>query len=201
MPDGAKLVDAVELREIAKYNAIWATEDYGRVSPGERMATRFKRLSKARPGAYIIDLGAGAGEGAKRLQEMGYRVAALDFVEAQFRFRGEIPFFCQSLWKEIPWTTDKRMIRRRWTYGYCCDVMEHIPPDRVRDVLHCIRASCIRVFFSISHEPDHWGRLVAQPLHLTVKPFEWWINELREVFDVVEDGRDIIRQGLYLCRS
>lgn len=194
-------VDAVELREIAKYNAIWATERYGRSSPGERIATRFKRLSKARPGAYIIDLGAGAGEGAKRLQVMGYRVAALDIVEEQFRFRGEMPFFHQPLWREIPWATDKRCIRRKWTYGYCCDVMEHIPPDRVREVLRCIRASCIWAFFSISHEPDVFGRAVGQPLHLTVKPFEWWLEEIKEVFDAVEDGRDLIRQGLYLCRS
>ena len=40
------------------------------------------------------------------------------------------------------------------------------------------------------------GKLIGQPLHLTVKPGEWWRRKLEEFFDlvdVVEDtGRDIM---------
>jgi hypothetical protein len=36
------------------------------------------------------------------------------------------------------------------------------------------------VFFQISTVDDAMGALIGMPLHLTVQPYEWWLNKFRE---------------------
>jgi hypothetical protein len=62
----------------------------------------------------------------------------------------------------------------REKYGYCIDVMEHIPTGDVDAVVHNIMASAETVFFQISTVNDKMGSLIGQHLHLTVKPHLWW---------------------------
>jgi hypothetical protein len=66
----------------------------------------------------------------------------------------------------------------RAPYGYCTDVMEHIPPDRVDRVLGNILLAAQHVFFAIATTPDHCGTLIGEPLHLSVHPAEWWLAKL-----------------------
>jgi hypothetical protein len=49
----------------------------------------------------------------------------------------------------------------RAPYGYCCDVMEHIPPDQVDAVLSNIKDSAETVVFRIEYEPDVMGKLIG----------------------------------------
>jgi SAM-dependent methyltransferase len=184
-------------KEREKYNAIWAKENYHATSPGERWAKlAFRQITRSRPPNYVLDLGCGAGSGAAALHDIGYRVAGLDLVRDQFALEG-VPFFEQPLWEPIPLNP---ATGRRWSYGFCCDVMEHIPTDLVDAVLASMAASCNGVFFSIAHNHDACGALIGETLHLTVKPFEWWVDKLREHFDVLTHGRDLIGEGLYYTR-
>jgi 2-polyprenyl-3-methyl-5-hydroxy-6-metoxy-1,4-benzoquinol methylase len=62
----------------------------------------------------------------------------------------------------------------------CCDVMEHIPTDRVPAVLANLRKSTRKIaFFSISVIPDAFGpMLIGEALHLTVQKPNWWFAKL-----------------------
>jgi hypothetical protein len=62
----------------------------------------------------------------------------------------------------------------------CCDVMEHIPTERVPAVLANLRKSARRfAFFSISVIPDAFGpMLIGEALHLTVQKPNWWFAKL-----------------------
>jgi hypothetical protein len=47
--------------------------------------------------------------------------------------------------------------------------------DKVLD--NCL-AACKHVFFQISTVDDVMGGMIGHPLHLTVKPYEWWLKEV-----------------------
>ena len=71
-------------------------------------------------------------------------------------------------------------IPHKATYGFCTDVMEHIPPEDVDKVLDNILMAAPHVFFSISTEEDNCGKLIGHPLHLTIRPYEWWLEQFRK---------------------
>ena len=75
-------------------------------------------------------------------------------------------------------------------YGFCADVMEHIPPAQVGRVLdNCLHAAQ-HVFFRIATDPDRMGVLVGHPLHLTVEPYAWWAEQFRQRECVIHFSAD-----------
>lgn len=156
-------------REI--YEQVWGHELYRKVAPGETIAQIFLENIKPALGASVIDFGCGSGRGAQMLFDAGLDVTGLDFA-GNCRDSGcTFKFIEHDLTKEIPVKAE---------YGFCTDVMEHIPPDKVGVVLKNIKGACNKALFHISTEPDRLGdRLVGHPLHLTVEKMPWWRNELR----------------------
>src|SRR5690606_13000880 len=85
----------------------------------------------------------------------------------------ELPFVEACLWcMDLP--------QRDW--GYCVDVMEHIPEERVDDALACIASACRDAYFAISCAPADMGELIGETLHVTVKPQAWWEEKLAAHF-------------------
>jgi hypothetical protein len=76
-----------------------------------------------------------------------------------------LPFMQWDLTRQCP---------ARAPYGFCADVMEHIPPEDVDGVIQNIMGSAGEAFFQISTVPDVCGALIGQDLHLTVRPHRWW---------------------------
>jgi hypothetical protein len=64
-------------------------------------------------------------------------------------------------------------------YGLCADVMEHIPEDKVEDVLRNVLFAAKNVFFGIHTGPDDHGRAIGEQLHVTQHPGEWWVERLK----------------------
>jgi len=73
--------------------------------------------------------------------------------------------------KEIPVNAD---------IGYCCDVMEHIPPEQVDDVLRNVCNVAPRIFFQIALFHDNMGAIIGQRLHLSVHTAFWWLRKLQD---------------------
>jgi hypothetical protein len=180
---GHQPVVSVRTIEQTKYETMWAHAQYRVVAPGEDVAPIF--LAQARPaaGAEVIDFGAGTGRGALLLAMMaGVKVHMLDFaancldadireiVNAQPHFN----FTQHDLTQPVP-------IQAR--YGYCTDVMEHIPPHQVDIVLRNVLQAAEHVFFQISCVDDSCGKLIGDELHLSVHDYAWWLKKLQQ-FDV-----------------
>lgn len=184
-------------REQEKYENMWALPAYSNFSPGQQYAEVFSEQFESNHSVPIIDLGCGKGEGGKRLRELGFsNVTFLDIVDI-----GALsPFYQQSLWDRIPppnlavVPSDGADPKYRW--GFCCDVMEHIPTEYVALCIHQIASACEQGFFSIGLHDDGFGSAIGDTLHLTVRPFEWWRNLLSE-FGTVIDARDLHNTGLY----
>ena len=168
--------------EVFKYTKLWADHpEYRMVSPGEQLAQHFLDIARPKPGASIIDFGCGTGRGGLQLAVVGQlNVTMIDFarncldadivpmLETQ---KHVLRFIKADLEKRIPATAE---------YGFCTDVMEHIPTDKVDDVLSNILASAQHVFFQIALFDDICGSLIGEKLHLTIQSYEWWLKRFKD---------------------
>lgn len=167
--------------EAEKYGRLWALPEYRKVAPGESLATLFLQQARPSPGSEVIDFGCGTGRGGLMLALLGsMKVTFVDFVrncldpeiqEALTTQAHALRFVKADLEQPLPVAAE---------YGFCTDVMEHIPPDKVDRVLDNILRSAQHVFFSIATTDDKCGVLIGAPLHLTVQPYAWWLKKFQD---------------------
>jgi SAM-dependent methyltransferase len=163
--------------EQAKYEKLWREHPaYRVVAPGEGFVSMFLRNAEVKSHHTVVDFGCGTGRGARKIrQRTGARVIACDFVDQCMDSDVDgVEFHQHDLTKPLTWLENRPV-----DYGYCTDVMEHIPTEDVPQVLANIVSAARRVFFAISTVDDAMGALIGEPLHLTVKPADWW-RELLE---------------------
>jgi SAM-dependent methyltransferase len=155
-----------QVTEKSKYHLLWSTQSYREFSPGEEAAETF--LDVVEPDGLIIDFGCGTGRAGLKMSEAGHAVHLVDFAENCRDLSAlHLPFLECDLTEPIPLSAP---------YGFCTDVMEHIPTDQVDAVISNIMASAGCVFFQIATVPDEFGAMIGKDLHLTVRPHLWWYN-------------------------
>jgi hypothetical protein len=195
------------LAEKAKYETVWQHDDYRSFSPGLyslehlSLVACFRKLGVR----TILDAGCGSGKFMRRILEQ---------YSADFTIRGfDIAANCLDPWfagREAELLTngclwDPAALPRPNDAVVCTDVLEHIPTDKVPAVLANLRAAATRVvFLGIALFPDYFGpKFLGKPLHLTVKPPEWWREQaeaagLAPVSVVLQKGSEGTPTWLYL---
>ncbi len=179
--------------ERAKYENVWQFDEYKKdESQSDKYVDAFFELCEPEIGNDVIDLGCGAGNGGLKLKERGLDVSWLDLTDVALL--PEIDrdnFIATPLWKWRPPVNS-------YYFGYCCEVMEHIPQEYVMLCAANILRACNRTFFTICNRLDTYGpQLLGEPLHLTVRPFVWWLNSFEEI-GTVHDARDLCGQSLFV---
>lgn len=168
---------AADLDEKAKYKRMWQFDQYRYMSPAEQMVD-FIEAHAPEKGGIVIDFGCGTGRAMVELTKRGFHVIGCDFADnCRDDAAKDLPFLEWDLSLPCP---------LRAPYGYCCDVMEHIPPHQVDDVLNSIGNSAETVVFRIEYQPDVMGKLIGTALHLSVHDEDWWTAKLKEHFSEVE---------------
>ena len=164
--------DSSTMSEKQVYKLMWQYDNYRHSSPGERVVDQFVEVVQPLDGAQIIDFGCGTGRASLALRAKGYNPLLVDFAD-NCRDQEAIlmPF--------LEWDISQR-IPLKAMYGFCADVMEHIPPGQVDNVLGNILECCeIGAFFKIATCDDVHGHLFAgRPLHLSIHPLSWWAERL-----------------------
>jgi len=193
-------MDIVAQEEKRKYDLLWTKiPGYRDISPGQDLAPLFLALIKKEleEGQKLIDFGCGTGRAAKEFLAHHLHVQLVDISpkcldpEMQFLLQIDkrLQFHEACLWdlpetiKSSPWL-------------FCCDVMEHIPENQVDEVL---KNMALRMenkgFFSIYLKEELCRGVLEFPLHLTVRPLEWWSEQLRRHFIILEKKN--IEEGEY----
>lgn len=188
IPDGNK-------QERDKYNEIWTTvPDYRKISPGLENVERFMKIIQPKLGERVIDIGAGECKAGLEFEKKGLRSWYLDITDAAKPKEVEdSKFILSPLWGDWRFSYNNH----KWDYGFCCDVLEHMPPEYTMLCLDRILSNCRISWLQISLIEDGFGASIGETLHLTVRPFDWWLIRLGTLGKVL-DARDLLNAGLYI---
>lgn len=181
-----------------KYEKIWTSvEEYRDYSPGLVNVDRAMEIIQPEQGSTLIDIGCGGGVAGLAFQRHGMKVWYLDITEA-----GLVPDVPRDRFIKSPLWAPGWGIGgvNRWDVGFCCDVLEHIPPEYTMLVIDRIVQHCGIAWFQISNLQDQFGANIGMPLHLTVQPYAWWLSRIAEIADV-KVARDLCGESLFVVRA
>jgi len=149
-----------------KYEALWARDEYRAVAPGEIEVGTFLDVVKPPAGARVLDFGAGTGRASVAMAAAGLNPVLVDFAA---NARDEAALGLSFVKHDL---TERLAVQAE--YGFCTDVMEHIPPGDVSKVLSNIFLAARHVYFRIDTGEDACGALIGHKLHLSVHDYDWW---------------------------
>lgn len=177
------------MNEKEKYETMHTTESYKTQNMGLYCMQRF--LDVVPPTSTIADYGAGNGLSTIKLSEHYSNVIPVDI--ASNAGSSDLPNFVQAnLWEDNLPNVD---------WGFCTDVMEHIPTDYVDQVLKNIAKSVKDgCYFQINTTLDISGPAkLGIHLHLTVETPEQWKTRLLKCFNIVDSEFGSIVSH-YVCK-
>lgn len=191
--DLAKLIPELNYtEEQKKYIKCWDVDKYRIVAPGERLVSLFMETANPKKGNTIVDWGCGTGRASKKFYEAGLDVTMVDFafncldegVKELAKDNENIRFVEHDLNKKISLPSE---------FGFCTDVMEHIPEEEVDAVLDTILDNSRHVFFQISTQDDIMGDHpdIGETLHVNVKPYQWWLEKFVSKQVVIHHSNDL----------
>jgi hypothetical protein len=168
----------LEDRERKKYEEMWKFDLYRKDAPGEGMVDEAIKALGLKSGDSVIDFGCGTGRASQKMLDSGLNVTSVDFASNCMDADVKLNFVNACLW-DLP--------EMQADYGYCTDVMEHIPMEKVLLVLQGIRDRCSKgAFFNIATRPDMLGGLIGRKLHMTVIAKEDWLKILQKYWPSIE---------------
>lgn len=199
----AKILDISD--EQQKYLKVWNVPAYRVVSPGENCVDMFLEAVEDMTddeGQTLIDFGCGTGRaGYKLWQTGGYDVTLMDF--AWNCLDDNISARCNDTpVKGMDFVehdiTKKTALRANW--GFCTDVMEHLPPEQIDDALDTIFEACDNVFFQIATVEDHFGNHpdINDHLHLSVFSYQEWLKRFADHGVIVHRSKELKQHVIFM---
>lgn len=186
----------IENAERVKYRRVWSDLDSYRGqadgSPVVRLAWRGLRMAA---GESLIDWGAGCGRPAMAFQDLGLRVTAFDIADNCLDAGVTVPLVTGTLWNPPAYLDAD--------YGFCTDVLEHIPPALIRTCLAQLRVRSRKgCFIQVDTVADICGPQMDPPevLHLTVQPADWWLAEISRYWIDVQMNRGRFTRWCFICK-
>jgi len=176
--------DSLQKSEKDKYTTIWKCDEYRLFSPGERAIRNLKIIDFLRKCKVktVLDAGCGTGKFMRALiEECGseFSVHGFDIAENCLD-----PSFDETkndiLTVGVLWNAED--FNKEYDAIICSDVLEHIPTEKVGLVLgNLYRCTKVFCYISIALLPDDFGpKIIGQPLHLTVKEPNWWVDQIEK---------------------
>lgn len=178
-------------QERRKYNRMFDYPGY-RTWTGPERITSFVKHCLGNGPKKVIDFGCGTGINALLLHKAGHDVWMVDIVDNSL-----LPDARSVLGHRLIIAPLHRMPKELpdADFGFCGDVMEHLPEEWVSKSLAAIKKKVPVCFFLICGIADVWGAKINERLHLTVKPREWWRAEIKkhwtEVNDIAGDNPNV----------
>lgn len=184
--------DDLKDTERDKYRRVWTHDVYRKVSPGMIEAEAAFHGLGCKTGDVLYDWGCGEGKATSWFQDQSLVVVGIDI--ADNAVSTPVPFVEACLWDVgLPIGAN---------FAFCCDVLEHIPPEKVdATVANIARHTSDAAWFRIATRPDALGpKLIGAPLHLTVRDWQWWADTLSDAWPAVDLVRENGRDAVFLCQ-
>lgn len=171
----------MNLAEQRKYEKAYTIPRYGKDwSVGGATHKRLFRTF-AKP-STVVDVGCGNGSSLRWLTSEGYTPTGLDIARN----------CCKSPYVVADIVSEQSRNIGLFDYGFCVDVLEHIPPNDVSAAIANIRAIVRRgVYFHIAIGPDKDGEQIGEVLHLSIFDRDWWHMALGKQFPLILELRNI----------
>ncbi len=124
----------------------------------------------------IIDIGCGTGKCFQSLRDQGLDAWGLDIayssLDPDIHIKSGAFFLIYPLWDMIPSRIRSQIGGNRFDLGLCCDVMEHLPEEKIDDSFKMIYEIAEDIHFWIATHP------VGGNLHLTLQSIDWWLDKI-----------------------
>jgi hypothetical protein len=189
------------------YEKCWDLDDYRRVSPGEKLVDAFLEVANPFETQTLTDWGCGTGRAGYTLwKDHGLDVTLVDFASncLDDHVREEMG----DRFEKMDLTEKIQELREPSQYGYCTDVLEHIPEEDIDTVLDNILTYSKHVFFQISCMEDHFGGHPdikgdgeRKHLHVCVHDYQWWLKKFVEYGVEVHHSKDLRSACLFFVTS
>lgn len=87
-----------------------------------------------------------------------------------------------------PGRPDTRQNNTPHNYVVCIDVLEHIEPELIDNVLDDLKRVTLKGgYFTVSTRPAGKKLKDGRNAHLIIKPFDWWKEKLQARFEIVDE--------------
>ncbi|MGV3754730.1 MAG: glycosyltransferase family 29 protein, partial [Verrucomicrobiota bacterium] len=137
----------------------------------------FRRLNKKVTGKKILEFGAGNGGLSAQLEKWGNEVTAFEIASNAFN-KIQCSHKVNDSALGLPYITEKHDL------FVSADVLEHLTENDIRLVLREAARTCSEIFLAVSTRPSGLLGPKGENLHLTVRPNEWWVQQVGRWFDV-----------------
>lgn len=188
------MTDTLHEAEAEKYQRVWTGDDYRAQADGDAVLNLAWYGLRMEPGESLIDWGCGSGRPAAEFARRGMDVTGFDIAQNCLDQGVTIPLVVGTLWNPPEWLSAD--------YGFCTDVLEHIPMEHVRTCLAIIAARCSKgAFLQVDTALDTSGPKMHPPtrLHLTVWSRECWEGVIREYWPRVDVIQGTWTRWGFLC--
>lgn len=166
-----------------KYTKLWKKfPQYRKVSPGENIAEYYLHKVNPPKGSKIIDFGCGTGRGGLKLYQAGMDVVLTDFVPKCLDKKVRKAINKSNGSNSIRFVEHDLNSRSKELaiYGYCCDVLEHIPEAQIDIVIQNLTEATQNCFFMIHTQEDKCGELIGDTLHVNQQEYKYWAAKFAE---------------------
>lgn len=154
------------------------------VSKAELISASYRDLNRQLHHSNIA-YGVGGGKHAKIVMDMAEKIkttSILDYGCGKGYLAKEIPF---PIWEYDPAIPGKDETPRAADLVVCTDVLEHVEPDKILDVLSDLKRVTKTVgYFTIHTGPAQKTLPDGRNTHLIQKHKQWWKNRLKLFFTV-----------------
>jgi len=125
----------------------------------------------------VLDAGCGRGDYLREIQKMGNDVFGVELSKICCeKYLTDIPHECNNLY-------DFSLKSVFYDKVYCTDVLEHIPPSDLEELLQRLSKISNNFSFLVASGSDPWNDI---ELHLSNFTFEEWFSILEKNFQIVK---------------